>query len=333
MSKIAVSGGAGFLGSHIVDSLIDKGHEVLSIDNLSGGFKRNFNKRAHCEVIDLCQKEAVEWAFKLFEPEIIYHCAANAREGASFFDPSKIVYANQVATINTLEAAIKAKSMKKWIGMSSMAVYGEQNPPFNETMTPKPCDVYGMSKYAMEEITKMLADCHGFKYTIIRPHNIFGPRQSIRDKYRNVIGIFMNRIMRKEPLYIYGDGQQLRQFSYINDSLPSYLKCLDTADNETINIGGAVEATVEHIAFIVIEAMLGDIAYPIYYLNNRYGEVKYAYCNPSKSIEMLGYQDKIGIVQGIHNMTLWAQQLGAQEWCDEDLAIPNHRIPKTWRKQ
>ena len=328
--RCVITGGLGFLGSHIQDALIEKGHEVLVIDNLSGGFKRNANKKAKVEVIDLCNKEAVEWAFTLFKPEIVFHCAANAREGASFFDPAKIVMANQVATINTLEAAIKTGSMKKFIYFSSMAVYGNQEPPFNEEMKPKPVDVYGVSKYAMEEIVKMLADCHNFKYTIIRPHNIFGPRQNIRDKYRNVIGIFMNNIMRKESMYIYGDGQQKRQFSYIFDMLPSVIKCLDLADNETINIGGTMDATVEVIAFEVINAMLGDMAYPIYYINERYGEVKHAYCDPEKSIKMLGYQEKIGIVNGIKDMFLWAQGLGPQDWAKEELSIPNYRIPKTW---
>jgi len=331
MSKIAITGGAGFLGSWIQDELIKQGHEVLSIDNLVGGFKRNFNQKATVEVMNLCQKGDVEWAFKRFEPEIVFHCAANAREGASFFDPSKIVMANQVATINVLESAIRTPSFKKIIYFSSMAAYGEQEPPFNEEMPLKPCDIYGVAKASMEATIKILAGCHVFKYTIIRPHNLFGPRQSIRDKYRNYIGICMNHIMRKEPIYIYGDGQQRRQFSYIEDSLPCILKCLDQCDNDIINIGGTFDATVEHIAFLTITAMFGeDRPYPIKYLNDRYGEVKLAYCDPAKSIKLLGYEDKIGIEEGIKRMAAWAWRLGAQEWIDEPLAIPNKFTPITW---
>jgi UDP-glucose 4-epimerase len=330
--RIAVTGSAGFLGSRIVDALVEQGHEVLSIDNLSGGFRRNFNDKATIEVIDLCQKEAVEWAFKKFEPEIIYHCAANAREGASFFDPAKIVMANQVATINTLEAAIKTKSFRKWIGMSSMAAYGEQEPPFIEDMPLKPCDVYGIAKASMEETIKVLAKCYKFDYTIVRPHNIFGERQSIRDKYRNYIGICMNHIMRGEPVYIYGDGQQKRQFSYIEDSMPCYLKLLDSCNGETINIGGTLAYTIEHVAFMVIEAMMEDLTYPIVYLPERYGEVKFAYCNPAKSIKLLGYEDKIGVEEGIVRMSRWSKTMGAQDWVNESLALDSEYIPSTWRK-
>ena len=330
--RIAVTGSAGLIGSLIQDELIKQGHEVLSIDNLSGGFRRNFNDKATIEVIDLCQKGAVEWAFKKFEPEIIYHCAANAREGASFFDPAKIVMANQVATINTLEAAIKTGTLKKFLYFSSMASYGEQTPPFTEEMTLKPCDVYGVAKASMEETVKILAKCYNFNYTIIRPHNCFYERQNIRDKFRNVIGIFMNRIMRREPLYIYGDGQQKRQFSYLGDALPCFIKCLDHCNNETINIGGTMEYTIEHVAFMVIEAMMEDLAYPIVYLPARYGEVKFAYCDPTKSIKLLGYEDKIGVEEGIARMSRWAKTLGGQEWVNEPLALDSEYIPSTWRK-
>jgi UDP-glucose 4-epimerase len=184
----------------------------------------------------------------------------------------------------------------------------------------------------MEESIKMLADCHDFKYTILRPHNVFGERQCIKDKYRNYIGICMNHIMRNEPIYIYGDGQQVRQFSYIKDSLPCYIKCLDSVDNETINIGGTVEADIELMAFEIIKSMLGDLTHPIIYLPNRYGEVKMAYSDPSKSIDLLGYKDEIGISKGLKNMAEWAKALGPQDWIDEDLAIPNKRIPRTWEK-
>jgi len=328
--RILVTGAAGFIGSYIQDALIFKGHEVLSIDNLSGGFKRNFNDKAKVEVFNLCRLEEAEWAIGRFQPEVVFHCAANAREGASFFDPAKIVFANQVTAVNTMEASIKAGSLKKFIYFSSMAAYGDQEPPFVENMTMKPCDVYGIAKYSMEETLKLLADCHGFKYTIIRPHNVFGARQSIKDIYRNVIGIFMNRIMRKEYLYIYGDGQQKRQFSYIQDSLPAFLSCIDKADNDVVNIGGINTYTVEEVAFAIIKAM-GYDTWPIYYTPERYKEVKFAYCNPQKSIDLLGYKENYTVEQGIQTMATWAKLIGPQEWSNEKLSIPNERIPETWR--
>lgn len=329
--KICVTGAAGFIGSHIQDALIEQGHQVLSIDNLSGGFRRNFNPKADVAVIDLTVQSALDYELQRFKPDVIYHCAANAREGASFFDPVKIVMANQVATINVLESAIKVGSMQKYIQFSSMATYGNQTPPFCETLRPAPVDVYGWAKYSMEECVKILADCHKFNYTIIRPHNVFGERQSLRDKYRNVIGIFMNRIMRREPIYIYGDGQQVRQFSYIANSVPCYITCVDQCNGEIINIGGTVDITVEQLARYVIEAMGEDQTYPVIYLRARYGEVKLAYCNPQKSIDLVGFTDTIGLQDGIRNMARWAKTLGAQDWIDEPLAIPNDWIPTTWK--
>ena len=331
MSRVLVTGGAGAVGSWIQDALIDLGHDVLSIDNLSGGFRRNFNHKAVVSTVNLCNREATEEVIMKFKPEIVYHCAANAREGASFFDPANIVYANQVTFINTIESSIKAGSLKQFIFTSSMAAYGNQTPPFTEDMALQPVDVYGISKYSIEEMTKVLAECHGFDYVIIRPHNMMGPRQSIKDKFRNVAGIFMNRIMRREDIYIYGDGKQLRQFSYIKDSLPAYIKCMDIK-NETINIGGTQEITVEKLALMVIKYMTDEENYPIKYLPARYKEVKYAYCNPAKSIALLGYKDSYGIEEGIKAMSLWAKGLGSQEWTTDKLSIPiAEKMPETWR--
>jgi len=216
---------------------------------------------------------------------------------------------------------------------NSMAVYGNQRPPFNETMPRRPADIYGMNKAIMEQATEVLSEVHEFDYVIIRPHNVFGARQSLTDKFRNVVAIFMNRIMRKEPLYIYGDGEQVRAFSYIEDSLPCYIRCLDDdIKNEIINIGGMHPITINHLADLVCEAMGVPKTYPREYLPPRPLEVKEAWCSWEKSVKLLGYEEKIGYEEGIRRMAQWAKEKkGPQEWTEEKLALPSEKMPKIWR--
>jgi UDP-glucose 4-epimerase len=193
-------------------------------------------------------------------------------------------------------------------------------------------DIYGINKAAMEQTTEMLSKVHDFKYTIIRPHNVMGPRQSLRDPYRNVIGIFMNRIMRREPLYIYGSGEQQRAFSYIDDSLPCYVKCIDKADGEIINIGGIRPVTINKLADLVLAAMgESPTLYPREHLQDRHGEVKVAWCTYQKSEKLLGYRENVGMQEGINIMAQWALKQGAQEWGSEKLSLWNEKAPAIWK--
>ena len=333
MSRIIVTGSAGFLGSHIVDSLIERGHNVLSIDDMSGGFWRNINPKCEFCELDLRDKIETEIAVKIFEPEILVHCAANAREGASFFDPINICERNLLAYINILEPCIKY-GIKRCIVFSSMAVYGNQIPPFSELMACKPVDVYGSNKVAMEEITKQLSELYKFKYVIIRPHNCWGIRQSLRDKMRNVVAIFMNRIMRDEPLYIYGNGLQKRAFSYIKDSLPCYIKCIEdeSIENQTYNIGGINPVTINYLAELVIKAF-NKSEHPVIHLPDRYGEVKNAWSTYEQSVQELGYKENYTMNEAILEMKNWALDLGPQDWTNEILPLEHEKLPETWRKK
>jgi len=183
----------------------------------------------------------------------------------------------------------------------------------------------------MEEITEILADVHGFSYIILRPHNVFGERQSLRDPFRNVVGIFMNRIMRGEPLYLYGDGEQKRAFSYIADSLPSFLRACDldpALDQQIINVGGIEAVTINELAELVIAQF--DARPEVRYLPDRPREVKYAYSTWEKSARLLGYDETCGMREGIRRMAEWAKQLGPQPWTQEDLELPSDRAPVIW---
>ncbi len=336
--RIVVTGAAGFMGSHIIDALVNKGYpNIYALDDLSGGDIENINSHIKAEAIefiniDLSDERKTGDTISNIKPTIIFHLAANAREGASFFQPLNIVRRNYFAYINTLEPAIK-HGLDKVILFSSMAVYGEQEPPFSEGMNRMPVDIYGINKAAMEHTTELLAGIHDFRYTIIRPHNVFGERQSLKDPYRNVIGIFMNRLMRKETIYVYGDGKQKRAFSYISNSSPCYIKCMDNiVDGEIVNIGGKEPITISNVLQLVCKSMgISHEKCPIENLPDRSGEVKMAYTTWDKSQKILGYEEKIGLEEGICRMATWAKEKGPQEWFEEKLILWNEKAPIVWK--
>lgn len=336
---ICVTGGAGFMGSHIVSALVEKGYsEVYVIDDLSGGYVDNIKDHIDNDEIefinlDLSDSTNTKDVISKIKPTIVFHLAANAREGASFFQPLEIVRRNYLAYINILEPAIKTGCLDKVILFSSMAVYGDQKSPFDEIMERKPCDIYGINKAAMEQTTELLSQVHNFRYTILRPHNVFGPRQCMCDRYRNVITIMINKILRREDINIYGDGRQKRAFSYIDDSLDCYINAMisEKCDGENINIGGSVPITVNTLSEIIIREMGIGEGYRIKNLQERFGEVKDAWCTVDKSKRLLGYQENIGFEEGIRRTVKWAKDRGSQEWRCDKLSLVNEKVPECWR--
>lgn len=335
MSKIILTGCAGFVGSYIQDELIKQGHQVTGIDSLVGGFKQNINPKCNFIKAELghLNQELLDDIISDIKPKILVHCAASAHEGGSFFDPVVITKNNLMAYMSVLESCIKAGSLKFVNCFGSMAQYGEGKPPFKETDSLDAVDPYAVNKNAMECITKQLAECHGFKYSWTIPHNVMGPRQSLIDPFRNVAGIMMNRIMNNEKLYIYGDGEQTRQFSTIQDALPCFMKMIDPKfHGERINIGGTETITVNKLVELTIDEFKGYYTIPkVVHLPDRHGEVRHAFCNPSKSVKLLGYKDEHGIGQGIKDMSAWAMKQGAQKWKKGTLAIKSNKWPKSWK--
>lgn len=331
--KIIVTGAAGFMGSHLVDVLVKEGHEVHSLDDLSGGFIENVNKESTFVELDLRNKDETERIVKKIKPEIIFHLAADATEGRSQFTPIECTSRNYTAYLNLLIPAINA-GIKKIVVFSSMAVYGSQRTPFNEDMEPKPEDVYGVSKAAMEASTKILSEVYGFDYTILRPHNVYGPRQNMADPYRNVIAIFMNCLLRNKTFYIYGDGQQKRAFSYIDDQIPCMMRAgFDGKTNgEIINLGPVKEITINSLAEIVLR-ISGSRLKPVY-MPPRPREVKDAWCTNGKSVRLLGYKDTVSIEEGVKRMWAWAKAAGPKtpRYIDA-LELVNDKIPKTWKNK
>ncbi len=340
-----ITGGAGFIGSHIVEALVQRGERVLAVDDLSGGFAENYDEAiANCpagtnpklKFSDCSNYKTILSTVQGFIPTILIHCAANAREGASQFQPATVTRRNLLAYMNTLSVCLGI-GCKKIVLFSSMSVYGtggiRGGPPFDENQDTCPEDVYAVNKDAMEKITAILSTVHNFGYVILRPHNVMGERQSLCDRFRNVVAIFMNLIMRGEDITIYGDGEQTRAFSYIGDSLPAFLNAIDnvnTLDGKIINVGGTIHISVNDLAYAVCVAM-GKPEHPITYLDDRPCEVKHAYTTFERSQRVLQYTDNVGWQRGITNMAAWALKQGPQSWINNDpLEIVNDKTPKPW---
>src|SRR5712664_2812090 len=234
--KVLVTGGAGFMGSWLVDKLIESGHEVVSADNLLGGKKENVNPDCKFVKADLIKRQEVKPLVK--DVDLIFHLAAYAAEGQSIFSPISINEFNLIPMNNLLVEAVN-NNVERFVFTSSMAVYGDQTPPFDERADRKPEDPYGAAKSYCENMLEIFARIHDFEQVIIRPHNVYGPRQNIADPYRNVLGIWINRIMRGKPPIIYGDGKQTRAFIYIDDVTPAIANSglNKRAEGETINVG------------------------------------------------------------------------------------------------
>jgi len=331
--RVLVTGAAGFIGSHVTEGLLELGHEVVATDDLSGGFKRNVPAGARFEQGDLRDPEAAEGVVADSAPDLLCHLAANAREGASQFQPRDVCARNLMAYVNVLVPAVR-RGLKKVVLYSSMAVYGEQTPPFSEEMPRQPVDVYGINKASMEGITEVLAEVHEFEYTILRPHNVFGERQSLRDSYRNVVAIFMNRIMQGEPLYIYGDGEQRRAFSYIGDSLPALLRACELGarlNGQIVNVGGKEDISVNELAGLVAAEF--EVEPKLTYLPDRPREVKRAYSTWQKSEALLGYEEPYGLREGVRRMAQWARELGPQPWSEDTLELPSKKAPVIWQQK
>ena len=330
--KVLVTGNAGFLGSHLVDDLVEQGHKVYGIDNLSGGFRANLNQKALNSEIDL-QSKTGEMEVATIKPEILFYLAADAREGRSQFTPISATENNLMAYVNCLTACIKY-GVKKVVFTSSMSVYGDQKPPFDESMGRKPVDVYGVNKAACEQVTEILASVHGFEYVITRPHNVFGERQHIADPYRNVIGIWINRIMNGKPPVIYGDGEQKRSFTHIDNFTRYFVKTgfQDNCNGEIINIGPEEEYTINYACEVVLKAMGSDLK-PVH-APDRPLEVKNAWTTADKAKKLLGYKTTTTFEEGVKKMVEWARKLGPQpfEYLD-DLEIVSDSVPTTWSKK
>ena len=339
--RILITGAAGFMGGHLVDYLIkQKEHEVFAVDDLSGGYRDNVSSKAHFIELDLRDREKVEQYIEEIKPELLYYLAADASEGRSQFTPLSSTERNYLAYMYTLVPAIKY-GLKKIVVTSSMSVYGAQKPPFSEDMLKMPEDIYGIAKSAMEDVTEVLAKVHDFDYVIVRPHNVYGPKQNLADPYRNVIAIFINCLLNNKHFYIYGNGKQKRAFTYIDDFTPYFAKCgfSNETNGEVINIGPKEEHTINELSDLVLEIFFPEGDIPMHLIPKnlplRPQEVMEAYCTNEKARKLLGYKTTVSLVEGVKKMAIWAKEKGPQKfkYLKNGVELATKDLPLTWSKK
>jgi len=337
---VLVTGGAGFMGSHAVDRLLELGHEVTAADSLVGGYEANVDPGAEFVECDLADREAASALIESSDPEVIFHYAADATEGRSQFTPLSSLDNNVVAYFNTLVPAI-ARGLSKVVLVSSMSVYGAQQPPFVETMPRLPEDVYAAMKASMEASTEHLSAVHGFDYAVFRPHNVYGERQNLADPYRNVVAIFINALLRGRGVHIYGDGEQRRAYSYIGDVNPAIVDggLSDRSNSRIFNVGSSEDVSINQLADVVREVFFDGGSWPAGQeptsMPARPLEVKNAYCSHEAAEKMLGFENTTSLRDGVASMVRWARKVGAREpaYLPDSLEIGTDRAPATWREQ
>lgn len=330
MSRVLITGVAGFLGSHLADRFLSEGHTVVGVDNLIGGYLDNVPSKVEFYEQDLGNYDLLNPLFK--DIEIVIHSACTAYEGLSVFSPSLVVQNTTQITANVLSASVQSK-VKRFIYMSSMARYGTQdNLPFVESMTPKPQDPYGIAKYTSELLVRNISEVHGMQHVILVPHNIIGPRQKFDDPYRNVASIMTNRFIHGKQPIIYGNGKQKRCFSFVQDVVdPIYKSCFtDSALSKVINVGPDDEfITINELAFMIADILKIE-CHPIY-VDDRPQEVFEANCSADLARRILGYQTKVDLYSGLSELVNWISRQPRREFSYHlPLEIQNDKTPKTW---
>ena len=330
--RVLVSGVAGFLGSHLAEAFVRRGHEVVGCDNLIGGDPSNVPEGVQFQQADCCDVEVMR---RLAEGvELVYHGAAVATEGLSVFSPATVtkhVYQNTAGLL----AGCAGNGLRRFVFCSSMARYGAGTIPFREDQQPQPVDPYGIAKYAAEMLVANVCETYGVEYTIAVPHNIIGPRQKYDDPYRNVASIMINLMLQGKPPIIYGDGSQKRCFSFVQDCVEPLVKmgCAQNLNREVINIGPDDEIITIRQLVDAINDLLGTDLEPSF-VKRRPREVKYAICSAEKARQRLGYEPKVNLRDGLQSMVNWICANGPKPF---DYYLPieinTDLVPETWTKR
>ena len=328
MPTSLVTGGAGFIGSHVVDEALRLGHKVVVLDDLSGGFEDNISPAATFVRGSILDHELIDRLFERCEFTHVYHLAAYAAEGLSHFIKRFNYNNNLIGSVNLINASVNY-GVKCFVFTSSIAVYGAGQSPMSEDMVPLPEDSYGIAKLAVERELKVSHEMFGLDYVIFRPHNVYGERQNIGDRYRNVVGIFMNQLMNNEPMTIFGDGEQQRAFTHISDVAPIIARCVDVpaAHNQLFNIGADVPHTVNNLAKMVANAM--NKPRTVIHLDPR-NEVKIAFSDHSLAERVFGHRQKVPLEAAIPAMAQWVKKHGSRaSSVFENIEVAKN-LPASW---
>lgn len=328
MITALITGGAGFIGAHVARETLLLGYKTVILDDLSGGFRENVPAGAEFVEGSITDPALLAALFNQHHFDYVYHLAAYAAEGLSHFIRRFNYENNLIGSINLINESVKHK-VKCFVFTSSIAVYGKGQLPMREDMTPQPEDPYGISKLAVEQDLRCCHEMFGLNYVIFRPHNVYGEYQNIGDKYRNVVGIFMNQLMEGKPLTVFGDGGQSRAFSYIGDIAPIITRSVSMplAQNQIFNVGADEAYTVRQLATAVCEVM--GMQGQIRYLPAR-NEVVHAYSSHEKAQRVFGKTKPTHLTEGLTKMATWARATGAKKSKRFSNIEITEKLPPVW---
>ncbi len=327
-----VTGGAGFIGSHVARALHEDGLDVVALDDLSGGFADNVPRGVELVEGSILDVPLMSRLFEQHGFESVYHLAAYAAEGLSPFIRRFNYQNNLIGSINLINLSVE-HDVSRFVFTSSIAVYGAGPLPLREEQPPAPEDPYGIAKAAVERDLACAHETFGLDYTIFRPHNVYGEHQNIGDRYRNVVGIFINQLMQGKPLTVFGDGEQTRAFTYIRDIVTPMVRCREIPETigEVFNLGADQPHTVNELAVEVMKCMGSEV--PIEYLALR-GEQQHAYSDHSKIRRFFPDQpEPTPLASGLARMVEWARAAGPRKTKLFSEVELTKNMPPSWKEE
>lgn len=312
---ILVTGGAGFIGSTIVDRLVSKGENVVVLDNLSTGEKKYINKNAQFIKGDITDTKKLHSVFKKYNFDAVLHIAGSASTINSFANPYSDIDTNFIGTVNVVLLCLKYK-VTRLLYASSMTVYGTpQKLPIQETHPCAPISYYGIGKYAAERFvlaTSQRKDLpNKIDVTAFRMFNVYGPRQSLANPYQGVMAIFIGNVLRNEPIIIFGDGKQARDFIHVEDVASAWISSIDNKKsfNEVINLGYGYKTSINTLVKTIVKTCnKNPKTYPILYKAQRPGDQRFMQADIKRAQKLLGFKPKYSLAVGLSKTLAWAKE-------------------------